>query len=308
MLPEDAWNLILKWYGHAKGSPTITRYCHNTSTSNTESNKQFELNPPIFTVLKLSNDDGTTTKSLRERDLFPVKISGSRNQPFQPFLKRMKEKAHIDVKSKVRLWRILGGLERGGSQSGMITPAASRSNSPAPGAMQTVDPGNKLVLDLNTFNGLQLGSQRELLEAVDQCNNEKYNGHSSLDYNGLRQDEVIVLEEQVGGPAGGHWPSDAATSSKTKHDGVPISVTKNGTTAVKNSLKPSAAASRSTSPAPGGMMTRGRQAKNGRTRGTVGLGNLGNTCYMNSALQCVRSAKELTYYFLGKSQSQYGFR
>jgi len=46
-------------------------------------------------------------------------------------------------------------------------------------------------------------------------------------------------------------------------------------------------------------MTRGRaQQKPGRTVGCVGLQNLGNTCYMNSALQCVRSVEELTKYFL----------
>ena len=308
MLPESAWELIIKWYGLAEGSPVITRYCHNTSTSETEENLQYELSPPVFTILKIPVYDGTTEQSLKERDVIPVKLLASRHERYQTFLKRAKEKADIDIQSKVRVWRILGGLEKGNSQNGMMTPAASRSNSPAPGAIATVDPGDKLVLDINIFNALQLGSQRESLDAEDHTANEKYNGHSTMDFVGLRQDEVIVLEERIGGPGGGHWPSSTQASSKFKRGGVPISITKNGATASQNSLKPSSASSRSASPAPSGMMTRGRQNKNGRTKGTVGLSNLGNTCYMNSALQCVRSAKELTYYFLGQSRCIYILR
>ncbi len=301
VLPEAAWELIIKWYTLAKGSAIIKRYCHNTSTNETQENLQYELHPPVFTILKLPNrSEGLTVKTLKEKDATPVRILASRHELYQTFLKRAKMASGIDMGTKVRIWRILSSL---GGKSGaeMLTPAQSRSNSPAPGAILSVDPGNKLVIEASDFVGLQLGSQRELVDVNDETANGKYNGHLSLDVAGLRQNEVIVLEEMIGGPGGGEWVSDNAASKIKSHGNVPISVTKSGNTTVKDSLKPTANTSRATSPASNGIMTRGRTAKNGRVRGTVGLSNLGNTCYMNSALQCVRSVEELTHYFLGQS-------
>ena len=304
ILPQEAWVLINKWYGLAPGSAVITRYCHNTSTSETTHNLQFELHPPIFTVLRLPDrTQGLTKDVLKENSATPIRVLASRHEHYQSFLKRVKSLAGINLKTKVRVWRILGGLGAG-NQAGIMTPAQSRSNSPSPNFVPYVDPGNRLVLDVNTFSELQLGSQRELIETKDESANEKYNGHATLDIVGLRQDEVIVLEEQIGGPAGGEWVSDTC-NRQLKSNGVAISVTKSGTTTVHDTLKPKATTSSGrTSPAPGGMMTRGRQQRNGRARGTTGLNNLGNTCYMNSALQCIRSVEELTHYFLRKCTVQ----
>ena len=304
ILPQEAWDLVIHWYGITKGSPVITRYCHNTSTSETVSHLQYELHPPIFTLLKLPDtSEGMTKKMLDEKNASPIKVLASRHELFQNFLRRVKALANVEIVTKVRIWRILGGLG-GDAQAGLITPAQSRSNSPAPNAITPVDAGKKLVLDVNTFTELQLGSQRELIDAKDESANEKYNGHSTLDVVGLRQDEVVVLEEQIGGPAGGEWVSDAP-ARQAKANGVPVSITKNGATTVKDTLKPKNTNSGRTSPTPGtgGMMTRGRAQKNRRTRGMTGLNNLGNTCYMNSALQCIRSIEELTQYFLRESSS-----
>ena len=300
VLPQEAWTLIVKWYGIVDGSPVITRYVHNTDLSGEGENLQYELYPPIFTILKLSNP--SASKSSKAEDTPPVKVLASRHEPFNSFLKRVKLLVGIDLKTRVRVWRILGGLGET-AQSGIITPAQSRSVSPAPAAATVVDAGSKLVLDMQSFVSLQVGSEREALEARDETANEKYNGHSSIGLAGLNRNEVLLLEEQIGGPGGGEWVSDAAPKSVNNRSGVSISVTKDGATTVQDRLKPKATTpSGRSSPAlpAGGMLTRGRQRRDGKARGTTGLSNLGNTCYMNSALQCVRSVEELTQYFIRK--------
>ncbi|KAI9887124.1 MAG: CSN-associated deubiquitinating enzyme Ubp12 [Watsoniomyces obsoletus] len=148
---------------------------------------------------------------------------------------------------------------------------------------------------------LEDGTPRENVEVSDQTANEKYNGTSTLAMMGPKQDETIVLEEPVrGSNGGGDEMSEAKLPIMVDHGSIPISITKGKSTTVKNiAKKGSAAGSRTASPAPSvtGVMTRGRARKNGKTLGTCGLSNLGNTCYMNSALQCVRSVEELTQYF-----------
>ena len=42
------------------------------------------------------------------------------------------------------------------------------------------------------------------------------------------------------------------------------------------------------------------KTQSNRTHGIVGLHNLGNTCYMNSALQCLSNTQDLTRYILSK--------
>ncbi|KAI9768007.1 MAG: Ubiquitin carboxyl-terminal hydrolase 15 [Geoglossum simile] len=301
ILPMEAWDLVLKWYGLTEGSPTITRYVHNTNPDGNVENLQYEITPPIFTIIKLRNDsNGINIHPQREAQTKPIRILASRSDNFQAFLKKVKILAGIDLQTKVRVWRILGGIGDN-RQAGIMSPVASRSASPAPNAAALKDAEKKPVLDLNAFVSLQEGSQREVIDLPDNTANAKYNGHMTLNTAGLARDETIVLEEQIGGPGGGEWVSDTVGRILPKNS-ISLSVTKNGTTVIQNkNIKPKASSgSGRLSPAPisGGIMTRGREKKEGRALGTCGLSNLGNTCYMNSALQCVRSVEELTRYFV----------
>ncbi|KAK2802058.1 CSN-associated deubiquitinating enzyme Ubp12 [Onygenales sp. PD_10] len=297
VLPADAWELIMKWYGLSRDSPSIVRYAHNTNTIGTTENFQYELNPPIFTILKLPNPSESQTQIVQEKARAPIKTLASRHTPFQQWLRNAKTLAGIEMSTKVRVWRILEGLSSTAT-SGIITPAASRSASPAPGATLTASAGNTFLLDVNRFVALVEGSQREVLETKDQTANPKYNGGSNtLHLAGLGDDAVIVLEEQVGGPGGGEWISDFSGKGSNR---LTVAAAKAG---LQNKAKGKAPTTSGRASPAAGSITRGRQRKDGRSRGVTGLSNLGNSCYMNSALQCVRSVEELTQYFLRKLDS-----
>ena len=278
ILPQEGWDLVVSWYGVLKDSPIITRYAHDWSEPGaTTQNVSWELSPPIFSFLKVPAEH--TTQTQREKDLPPQRMLASKKRRFNDWLKEGKRLLNIDINTRVRVWRVLGGL-KSSSASGILTPAASRSASPAPGAEIVASAGDRMLLDVNTFAHLQIGEQRELLQFRDETANPKYNGKLTLSTVGLGRDDVIVLEEQK--PGKEEWPSESTKLSLSR-----------GLKSATKTLTPSGRSS----PAPG-MTTRGRQKRDGRPRGITGLSNLGNTCYMNSALQCIRSVEELTQYFL----------
>lgn len=285
------------WYGLKKDTPIIRRYAHNTTPEGAGSeNVLYELYPPIFTIKKLRNDSaGFSLESMQQNTQKAPRLLASRNGLFQDFLKEAKQQAGIDMKTKVKLWRIIENLPaddgKDGGRSGILTPATSRSGSPAAGPSTISQP---LIIDVNTFTSMAEGTQREMVDVKDETNNPAYNGHLKLDTVGLGQDMVLILEEQVGGPAGGEFVSDSVRATAAKN-GVSLGPAKTGYG--KQLTTKSATSSRPNSPAPG-PITRGRTRRDGRTRGSVGLSNLGNTCYMNSGLQCIRSVEELTVYFL----------
>jgi len=273
ILPEAAWLMVVQWYGIAKESPTITRYAHALSEEN-PLEVQYELHPPVFSFLKVVGTQ--TAQAQKDVDLPPARMVASVHTPYMRWLRDAKELVHTDINTKVRVWKVLGGI-KSTSASGILTPAASRSASPAPGAEIIASAGSKMIIDVNTFGLLSLGDQRELIDHKDQTMDPKYNGKVDLRTIGLGRNDVIVLEEQTS-------KADEYPSDNPKFSMKGAAKAKNLTVSGRSSPTPS-------------MMTRGRTQREGRSKGIVGLQNLGNTCYMNSALQCIRSVDELTDYF-----------
>jgi ubiquitin carboxyl-terminal hydrolase 4/11/15 len=304
ILPYETFGSIVGDYGYAAGQKhPIIRYAIDTAeVGASSSNVQYELHPPIITVRKVPQpgSDAQQTKPKTSLGALRVKRQGheqfgqrspedavrlvtSRSEKFQDFLRRAKDAAAIHMTTKVRVWHLLDPAD-----VIVDTPKTVQSAVPSPPASREASPAkignNKLVVPQESFKKMEIGKELEDKDVDDQTNNPKYNGNRTMAVAGFFRDMTMLLEEQLGGPAGGEFQSD----SKAR-------VTK-----LLNTKSTSGASSGRTSPVPSGMMTRGRTRKDGKTRGTVGLSNLGNTCYMNSALQCIRSVEELAVYFLSK--------
>lgn len=287
ILPAKAWELVISWYGLKEGSPVIRRYAQNTVPDKTTAeNLEYELHPPVLTIQKVRKSS-TSADTPRVAE----KVVASKYEGFLVFLEAAKKAAGIDLKNKVRIWRLLDSASSDAPQatepSGMLTPDASpRGGSPVVSAS---NPRPPLVMDVASFNSLTYGTKRELVTGKDEQANEDLNESLMLAGAGISQDQTIVLEEH---DEKGEYISDASkVASKSK-------------TGAQQANKESQSIPNSGRCTPtGGALTRSK-ARNGKVRGHVGLTNLGNTCYMNSALQCLRSVEELSMYFLSNQWKQ----
>jgi ubiquitin carboxyl-terminal hydrolase 4/11/15 len=270
---EEAWRLVVAWYGTIDGQKPIVRFAHNSAPlGSPAAHIVYELNPPVLTVRKVPS-----TPQATQADVAAVRLVASRSERFQTFLARAKEAAGIPLQHKVKIFRQLDPNKVSGdmpdiAQPGIPSPPTSRNPSPSPPV------SSKLIIESSVFAKWAEGTNFESVDGQDHTANEKYNGRVDLDTLGLISDQTLILEEQQ---RGAEFASDVAKKQKNNSQ---LSQTEN--------------ASKRASPAPTAPVTRGRTRKDGRTRGTIGLINLGNTCYMNSALQCISRVEELAVYFL----------
>lgn len=287
-LSKEMWNKLMSWYGLAKGSPIIKRRVVNSVVAGDDEESAFapqnliiELNPPIFHIHILRGPSFALTHKSLAKSAAP-QIVASKADVFQTFLKKAKKVAGVET-SVVRVWKYSPPAKK----------ETSRSRSPSPMFNRKKDKGSdaiKMDIDMNKF--LETEGERELVSAKDQTLNENYNGSMTVEMAGLGLGGHLILEEQLEGS----WESEKTVKAVSKN-GLTSTIKKATKDLIKKSTPTS---SRSTSPSRSvGVMTRGREKKiGGRPVGKCGLHNLGNTCYMNSALQCLRNVEELSRYFL----------
>ena len=169
MFPEDAWNMVMDWYGLMPGSGPIIRYAHNTNPDKTGiPNVTFEFHPPIFVLHRLWSDSQPTLVSQLQKTQNPAAplVVVSRSDKYVHFLKRIKKAAGIDISKKVRVWRVprtQPAAEPIAPMASTVTPPSSRPSSGAGnhGDLEPCEPQDSwedLLLDVATFLEIKKGT------------------------------------------------------------------------------------------------------------------------------------------------------
>lgn len=297
LVPESAWKTLVEWYGIMPGTIPIIRAAHNTNPQG-DPNIIFEYYPLVLKIHRLFSAASTKIASQKPvvSSSYAPTLIFSRSTKWVNFLKIAKSQTGINMNKKVRVWRVRRLPPTNGSidlVANKTTPPSSRPGSPssitALVACESQDSWHKMFLDVSNFLELDMPLARELIDAEDVSIDPKYNGSRDLSMVGLGgEDQTIVLEENSG--TNNTWISNNISKGNKQGSTMTSRIVASLNTQNGISFKHSANS--------GSTMTRGRTQKSGRAPGTVGLTNLGNTCYMNSALQCIRAVEELTKYFL----------
>lgn len=293
LFPETAWKLVVDWYGIKDGQHPITRTAVNTADSKqAPPNIIYDLHPPVFRIHRLWSEMSPLPieQSIKDKNPPPLLLVRSATSHAQSFLRELKTLAGVPISRKIRLFTLPSSLPRNASLA-ELHAAPTPPDSPD-GALATPSPAStwpNLLLDIATF--AQVRESRVQVQLADSTMKDKFNGSSALQHYNLITDQTLVIDEAIENS----WVSTfTGTDSSSKSFAAPRA----------GSLEDSPNSRvKSSSPALEGPLTRSRaqMKRGGRSHGAVGLHNLGNTCYMNSALQCFRSVEELTKYFLTES-------
>ncbi|GAA5926338.1 putative ubiquitin-specific protease UBP12 [Sporobolomyces koalae] len=294
LLPSAAYALLRQWYGSL--GPDIERVVVSSGTFGSE---RVEFYPPSFQFFLLCPTDGGSSSpvSIPNLETAPT-VSLASSTPFSA-LQRAAAEA-FSLGRPVRLWRL---PEAGDPVSASEGPAFVLSDKLNETDVELLEIDPDMTLDD------ALLSDSDCRIAVEQ---QKPNGSWLVD------SEAVLLRSRAS--TRGATPSTDPVQATTSPEKKSRNLFSNGWSSTLHKPKSngnlSGAATQSQSgttvnaKASGsgtsglistltGALTRSKTgpAKAGQ-RGLVGLSNLGNTCFMNSAIQCMSNTKELKDYFL----------
>ncbi|GAA6055880.1 hypothetical protein JCM3770_001539 [Rhodotorula araucariae] len=306
VLPVPAWRYLCDWYG-CKG-PEFEREVIATGGFGSE---MIEFYPPTFTFfLLLPSSSDASSVSVPTLEHAPT-IALSSSTPFNSLLASALEAFSFDAARPCRLWRL---PPAGDELSASAGPAYLFPDKLAESGVELLSPAE--VGPSMTLTDALLADEhtRLALELQDDA------GHWTVDAEGVlarvraAEGEDAAAPEADEGNAQASAPvaTDAVAAHAEKKKGLFAGGGWSGTLHRSKSHASIAPAAPAAPPVQNGKhhhgggfmgvlhgaLTRSKTGAVKGQRGLVGLQNLGNTCFMNSAIQCMSNTKELQEYFL----------
>ncbi|KAF8597077.1 cysteine proteinase [Ceratobasidium sp. AG-I] len=259
-VPEPAWQQFIEWYGQAQYP--LPREVIAYPTANSSQETRIEVYPPIFRVFPLLAPDSTNSIPSSRVDISSL-------QHLSVLAARAATSLKLSSDTPYRVWNVPSnipardGIKSSDIERGTLVPIPSDSKTPISEFVKISD-----ILAVEA----QTSSREWLLDAssVTLANDADADADSETPLFGGQLDYISTLEKKQ--------KKSVATTSTTQ----------------SARLQPPARPKNTFS----SLGFRGKSPVPPVQKGTIGLQNLGNTCFMNSALQCLAHIPELEQYFL----------
>ncbi|GAA5827452.1 hypothetical protein JCM11251_003818 [Rhodosporidiobolus azoricus] len=329
MVPAPAFRYLEEWHGLTSPSHSLSRTVLSTSGPGSES---IEFYPPLFRLFLLLPSTSSSPTSLPTLPHAPSTELAS-SSPFSDLLDFAREAFSLPAQAQVRLWRLPPAgdetsategaayvfsdklretgvelLQFGGDQSDVSLADALLSDPETRIAVEVQNAQGEWVVDAEEVSRA-LGALESAPSAAEEARQEQVVALAAApEKDGEKKEkEKKHHHHTLGGIFSNGWSSSLHHHSSGKKKEEKDKKEKEKEKAAEEGKKDKDEKVSTTAGLLGavsGALTRSRtlgsrgEVGGGRTRGLVGLQNLGNTCFMNSAIQCMSNTKELQEYFL----------